>query len=259
MKIIFSDPNKSPKRYHKILARTLKPKWSGQFWNRGPRELGIYLAQRLQQHKILLSETDTIPGLLGRISDESAIAEVYRLKRRDANKKLLMLAPSLTSALEYTTPEAKKRMTPFLRQIWPGAVTAILPLACQYHKTNAYFRHLADSYAVRVPRHLWLHAMLDKLGEPIFAPSANLSGTTPPQEPWTLLQTFAHELSLAHFALPGSWSNAQAPLPRNVRFYSWFTNPASTIIDLRSDPKIIREGSIAEQRLMELWHQSDYR
>jgi tRNA A37 threonylcarbamoyladenosine synthetase subunit TsaC/SUA5/YrdC len=253
MKILFSHPPKLDRRYNKIMARTLCPQWSGQFWHRGPRELGKYLARRLEQHRILLSETDTIPGLLGRISDEEAIAEVYRLKQRDPNKKLLMLAGSLEKAVECTTEEARQRVAPFLHRIWPGSVTVILPLAAEFGRTNAYFRQLGPSYAVRLPRPLWLRTMLAELGEPVFAPSANLSGTTPPKEPWSLVQTFARELSFAHFALPHSWQKARAPLPRKESFYTWFANAASTIIDLRSEPKILRQGSVSEQRLMELW------
>ncbi len=120
--------------------------------------------------------TDTIYGIVGSALLPKTVARIYRLRRRDPKKPMIILAASKSAVKQFGVsidPKGK-----ILDRVWPGKVSVILPVS---RKAAAKFRYLhrgTNALAFRVPRPAWLRALLKKTG-PLIAPSANFEGKPP--------------------------------------------------------------------------------
>ncbi|MGI5925413.1 MAG: L-threonylcarbamoyladenylate synthase [Lentisphaeria bacterium] len=115
---------------------------------------------------VVAAPTETVYGLLARWSAPVARERIYQLKHRPADKRLQMLAPSLTAA-ETAGLLPHPALPAIAAAFWPGALTVVAPA-----QNN-------DSIGLRIPAHPFILAVLRELGEPLAATSANLSGQTP--------------------------------------------------------------------------------
>lgn len=134
------------------------------------------IAAVFQEGGVLLLPTDTIYGLHTRATDETAVARIAALKGRDDQKPFLALGSSIDQleALGCRFPEAA---VPALEELWPGPLTAIVPLA----RPVAAARN-SPTLGVRIPDLEWLRWLADRIG-PIASTSANRSGEPPLTDP----------------------------------------------------------------------------
>ena len=125
----------------------------------------------LQQGKVIVYPTDTIYGLGCLATDKKAIREIYKIKKRNKKKSMLILASSFNMVKKYCfLSSAQER---FLKKIWPGPVSVILK------SRNLLPRELTggkDSMAVRLPKNNFLIKIIRRVGRPIVSTSINISG-----------------------------------------------------------------------------------
>lgn len=118
--------------------------------------------------------TDTLYGVVGSAVSKKAVARIYKVRKRDPKKPLIILIHSLSDLAVFgvvlTTQEKK-----MLRTVWPGAVSVLLPCA---RKRFVYLHRGTNMLAFRVPADAPLRALLKKTG-PLVAPSANIEGAEP--------------------------------------------------------------------------------
>ena len=107
------------------------------------------IADVIHRNGVVLMPTDTIYGLHALATSETAIARVAALKKREEGKPFVVLGASM-SQFETIGIEFPDRTRRILDELWPGPLTAILPL----NKTIAAGRG-AKSLAVRVPDLQW--------------------------------------------------------------------------------------------------------
>lgn len=115
--------------------------------------------------------TDTTYGIVGSALSEKTVNEIYRLRKRDLNKPLIVLISSRKDLKKfgvYPTAEQKE----ILKGAWPGAVSIIL--SCPTEKF-AYLHRGTNTLAFRVPEKRELQILLHQTG-PLVAPSANPQG-----------------------------------------------------------------------------------
>ncbi len=131
--------------------------------------------------------TETVYGLAALASDPVAIGRVYETKGRPRFNPLIVHCGSLAQAeaVVVFTEEARKLASAF----WPGPLTMILP-----RREGALVADLAgaglDSLAVRVPGHDLARAVIEAVGSPLVAPSANRSGGVSPTRPRHVLDDY---------------------------------------------------------------------
>ena len=107
--------------------------------------------------------TETVYGLAALWGHQGARQKIYQLKRRPADKRLQMLTASVDVAVAAgLCPD--DRLERLGRQFWPGALTVVAAARG------------GDSIGLRIPAHPFLAALLERLGEPLAATSANVSG-----------------------------------------------------------------------------------
>jgi len=116
---------------------------------------------------------ETVYGLAVDASNKSAIKNLYSLKKRPKNNPLIIHVESINMALEFG-----KENEDFLilaGTFWPGPLTIILP-----QKKNSSISKEATaglkSVALRMPKSKVFLRLIKKVGKPLAAPSANLSG-----------------------------------------------------------------------------------
>lgn len=133
-------------------------------------------AERLKEGQVGIFPTDTAYGIGCRMDNVTAVKRIYEIRNRPSEKALLILVSSIEMAREYVsiTEEAMN----IVGKYWPGGVTFILP--CIVEKVPGIVRSNGSTLAVRLPAHEDLRKMIETIGVPIVAPSANFSGEITP-------------------------------------------------------------------------------
>ncbi|BEV46662.1 L-threonylcarbamoyladenylate synthase [Afipia carboxidovorans] len=121
--------------------------------------------------------TETVYGLGADGTNGSAIARLYEAKGRPSFNPLIAHVPTLEAAQRI----ARFNDTAFklARAFWPGPLTLVLPKTADCPVSDLATAGL-ETVAVRIPAHPVAQAILQALGRPIVAPSANRSGHVSP-------------------------------------------------------------------------------
>lgn len=121
--------------------------------------------------------TETVYGLGADGTNGEAIARLYEAKGRPSFNPLIAHLPSLEAARRIAV--FNETALKLARAFWPGPLTLVLPKAPGCPVAGLATAGL-DTVAVRVPAHPVALAILQALGAPIVAPSANRSGHVSP-------------------------------------------------------------------------------
>ncbi len=126
--------------------------------------------------KIGIFPTDTAYGIGCRMDDPKAVNKIYEFRNRPREKALLVLASTIEMASKYVLMEDDVKNK--LQKYWPGGLTVILK--CKKENVCENVRANGDTLAVRVPDNRELCEIIQEVGVPIVAPSANYSGQPTP-------------------------------------------------------------------------------
>lgn len=130
-----------------------------------------HLISLLARGDVCIIPTDTVYGIVGKLSSPAAVAKIYLLKERDSTKPVgTILAASIAQVASLTTPTALRAATSY----WPGPTSVIVPADDTYE----YAHKGAMSLAVRIPNDATLRSLLVQTG-PLASSSANLQGQPP--------------------------------------------------------------------------------
>jgi tRNA threonylcarbamoyl adenosine modification protein (Sua5/YciO/YrdC/YwlC family) len=175
------------------------------------------IAQLLRGGGVALLPTDTIYGLHALAGDDAAVARLVSIKARDAGKPFVILGASLEQ-LEEAGARFNDRARAALSELWPGPITAVVPLAAPIAASRG-----ASTIAVRVPALDWLQQLLKRTG-PLVSTSANRSGEPP-------------------LVTPAELSSDLQPVIDAIVDAGPREGKPSTIVDFTDDePRLIREG-----------------
>lgn len=132
------------------------------------------IVSTLQHGGIGVLPTDTLYGVVGSALSKKAVARIYKVRKRDPKKPLIILIHSLRDPVVFGVSMTSKEKK-LLKTVWPGKVSVLLPCA---HKRLTYLHRGTHMLAFRVPADGALRALLKKTG-PLVAPSANIEGAKP--------------------------------------------------------------------------------
>lgn len=118
--------------------------------------------------------TDTIYGIVGLALSRNAVLRIYKLRKRNLKKPMIVLIGSLRD-LDLFKVKMDRRTRKVLAKLWPGKVSVILPCS---HKEFFYLHRGTKTLAFRLPKPQWLKNLLKKTG-PLVAPSANIESLRP--------------------------------------------------------------------------------
>ena len=121
--------------------------------------------------------TETVFGLGADATNDTAVARIFEAKGRPTFNPLIAHVANIEMAKRFVewSDDADRLASAF----WPGPLSLVLPL-----KKDAGISPLVTagltSLAIRLPAHPLAHALLERFGKPIAAPSANPSGKISP-------------------------------------------------------------------------------
>ena len=124
---------------------------------------------------VILYPTDTVWGIGCDATNAEAVDRIYRLKRSENKKSMLVLCASPDMTVRYVNKapgiafEVMEMATKPLTLILPGAVGVAANLIPD-----------EGTLGIRVPDHEFCRCMLRALGRPIVSTSANISGEATP-------------------------------------------------------------------------------
>ena len=132
-------------------------------------------SQILNEGGLVIFPTETVYGLGGDGTLDTASAKIYQAKGRPSDNPLILHIARAEDAecYTYTSPLYYKLAEKFM----PGPLTVILPARETVPKT---VRANLPTVAVRCPSHPIAHRLIEVFGRAIAAPSANLSGKPSP-------------------------------------------------------------------------------
>jgi len=183
-----------------------------------------HCAAALLREELVVMPTETVYGLAGLARSSAANRRIYEVKSRPSENPLIVHVGSIDSAKKVasTWTDSADKLT---AEFWPGPLTIVLP---------------ADSglgtVAIRMPAHPVALRLLELVGEPIVAPSANVFTRLSP----TRSEDVSSEISQQVFAILDG-----GPCEVGIE---------STIVDCRRSDSvaILRSGSISRADIEQL-------
>ena len=184
------------------------------------------LVKELKKGKIVAFPTDTVFGLGCIYDDLNAIEKIFIAKNRDLNKSLPMMCNNLKMINEYAFVDNNSKK--IIKEFMPGALTIIL-------NKKEIISHIGDkdTIAIRIPDDYWIRELIKKLKKPLLVTSANISN----EESLIDYLDVYHKLNnRIDYIVKGKALN----------------KISSTIVDVREDLKILREGKIKEKDIRKI-------
>jgi L-threonylcarbamoyladenylate synthase len=178
----------------------------------------------LQAGGLVAFPTETVYGLGGRALDPAALARIFAAKGRPCTHPIIAHVEdeACAKALSLHWSETASHLA---RAFWPGPLTLVVPRAAH---VPAALGGGTDSIGIRAPAHRVARALLEALGEPIAAPSANRYQALSPTRAEHVLASLGD--AAADLVLDGGACD------RGLE---------STVVDVRPEvPLILRPGSI---------------
>jgi L-threonylcarbamoyladenylate synthase len=175
--------------------------------------------------------TDTFYGLGADALNPEAVAAVFRAKKRNSDKPLIVLAKDVPMVMKLTKVlpvEALQLMSKF----WPGPLSLIFEA-----RPGLPPKLLGEgkTLAIRIPANKIALRLLEEADCPLTAPSANLEGKPNPLLPLQVLTDLYGQIDLL---LDGGPCASYYP---------------STLVDVTtSPPTLLREGAIKKEQLLTL-------
>jgi L-threonylcarbamoyladenylate synthase len=136
-------------------------------------------ARRLRAGTLVAFPTETVYGLGADATDDRAVALIFAAKERPRFNPLIVHVPNRAAAAREAVFDARAER--LAAAFWPGPLTLVLPRRPD-SKISLLVSAGLDTVALRVPGHNVAHALLNAVGRPIAAPSANRAGEISPTE-----------------------------------------------------------------------------
>ncbi|MBX3720052.1 MAG: threonylcarbamoyl-AMP synthase [Parachlamydiales bacterium] len=188
-------------------------------------------ASLLKSGSIVAFPTETVYGLGASIFQPQAISNIFKVKGRPQDNPLIAHVSSLEQ-VERIAQDIPDVFYSLAERFFPGPLTVVL-------KKNECVPSIVsaglNSIALRMPSHPIARTLIEAVGEPIVAPSANISGTPSSTRCEHVIHDFDGKIAAvidggsAHYGIE------------------------STVISLiGEDPMLLRPGAVSTEQLEEV-------
>jgi L-threonylcarbamoyladenylate synthase len=134
-------------------------------------------AQLIAAGSCVAVPTETVYGLAADATNGAAVAGIYAAKGRPSFNPLIVHVLDLAEAEKIAVFNEASRV--LAERYWPGPLTLVLPVRARASIAAIVTAGLS-TIALRVPAHPAMRALLNEVGKPLAAPSANASGAISP-------------------------------------------------------------------------------
>jgi L-threonylcarbamoyladenylate synthase len=179
--------------------------------------------EALKRGHVIVFPTETLYGLGADALNEAAVERVFQLKGRDSGNPIPVLVTNqeMLAALVAKVPTTAQKL---IDKYWPGPLTLVLPGRKNIPK---YLCNSSGGVGVRISSQPIATLLINGLGRPLTATSANPSGKEPARTLQEAENYFANQVDV--FVNGGALTSKSG----------------STVVEVMEDGiKIIREGEI---------------
>ncbi len=189
-----------------------------------------YAVRLIVAGKVVAFPTDTFYGLAADPFNLAAVTEIFRIKRRTADRPLPLLVDSIDQAVDLANDPPRNFFT-LAQKFWPGPLTLVVPASRQIPlKVTAN----TGKVGLRWPKAPFAVALIAASARPLTGTSANLSERAACATAADVNQQLGNSLPLI---LDGGRTEGKS---------------ASTVVDLTGErARILRQGAIPESELKE--------
>ncbi len=177
----------------------------------------------LHQNDCVAIPTETVYGLAGNAYSDIACKRIYKIKKRPKNNPLIVHYYDKKDLVKDCN--INNDFLKLYKKFCPGPITFILDLK-KNSKISKIVTNKKKTLAIRFPKHPVTRNLLRKLKFPLAAPSANVSTKISAVCSSDIKEDFGKKIK---FVLEGGKA---------------LIGVESTIIDIRSKPKILRLGGL---------------
>lgn len=151
-------------------------------------------AALLKKGGVVAFPTETVYGLGGEVSNPSAVARIFEIKKRPVDHPLIVHFAD-ASRLSHWAREVPPQAWRLAEHFWPGPLTLILPRSRHVPENVTGGQ---DTVGLRIPDHPVALALLKELGSgrALAAPSANRFGHVSPTTAAHVREEFGDELDM---------------------------------------------------------------
>lgn len=173
----------------------------------------------LKKGRLVAFPTETVYGLGADARNADAVRRLYQVKNRPLSKPCTILIARKNQVTEYV-PILSVVGERFVKRLWPGPLTIV------------FSRADGEAVGLRMAAHTVASDLVLGAETPILAPSANLSGKSPPRNAQEVLQDLGGKIDLL--------------LDDGVTRFK----KASTVVQIEGEKwQILREGVLSERSL----------
>lgn len=134
---------------------------------------------KLKNNEVVAIPTETVYGLAAKISSQDALQLIFSTKKRPFFDPLIVHVSSTEQAKKLAS-DWNSIASCLAKNFWPGPLTLVVP------KNPLLVSDLITSglpnVGIRFPNHKMAQEIINSVGEPLAAPSANIFGHTSPSE-----------------------------------------------------------------------------
>ena len=187
----------------------------------------IEALEKLKTGKPIIFQTDTLPAIAC-MPEYSNI--IYKIKKRDKNKALILMGSQVQQVLDYVDNDARDDFQKVAEKFWPGPLTLIIPIR---KNKSLNFISSENTLGIRIPDSLTARSLILETG-PLATSSANISGL----DTSFVAESVSNDLPNVDLLGPVPWEEC--------------SGLGSTIISWVKDGKwrLVREGQIPISRIM---------
>lgn len=136
------------------------------------------IKQEFESGGVVVIPTETVYGLAANAFDEQAINKIFEVKGRPKDNPLIVHISNL-NMLNELVQEVPAKAKKLIDKFWPGPLTLVMKKRDVLPDTVTCG---LDTVGIRMPKHKLALKIIEKVGLPLAAPSANLSGKPSPTE-----------------------------------------------------------------------------
>ena len=186
----------------------------------------------LNRGNVAALPTETVYGLAGNAYKKNSVEKIFKLKGRPSTNPLIIHYYDLNKAIDDV--EINHYFLKLYKKFCPGPITFVLK-----KKINSKIHPLASSklktVAIRFPKHKITRSILKEISFPLAMPSANKSTNVSPVNAKDVYDEFHKKIQII------------------VNGGKSIIGIESIVIDLTSDPEILRPGVIDKQSIEKIF------
>jgi L-threonylcarbamoyladenylate synthase len=129
-------------------------------------------ADLLKKGELVAFPTETVYGLGAPVFDEAAIEKIFHVKGRPADNPLIVHIAHLDQVKQIAV-DIPEEFYALAEKFFPGPLTIVLK---KHPSVPSIVSGGLETIAIRMPRHPIAQQLILAIGQPLVAPSANLSG-----------------------------------------------------------------------------------